>query len=975
MGKRSKLHQEKLLRQRPNTFNSLSRTCSKTSQLTTIITKKNSSTSNRYYYSEGEVHVDLYPSFKKENRIAEDIVYSNNGQTYFLNNCDNMATSPKESVNPKRNESNSTPEITSLFHTIASHSKYTLKSDLDLKKSQQVNNTFENTEKSAIITTLEINKDLHEINSAIVDLSVLAGKALTKHLKNVVQQMATLIKPIEDIRNSNTFKPSILCDAQKLEGTQISYTSDKDKPFSGIKIAKSGKKRYEFTSNMKRKSSSYTIIKSESIINVTDMTKPAMSDAITPKIYMSLSKDSNTLHNQNVITYICDECQSTKTKHSIYNDEETPKNDESKNYNKRIMDTTEYNHKKQETTPDDKIICHKQNFQQSNSSLFKTNLNENKLYEYYSSSTLTDKNICNSILDMNAINKDQCRINNKKEDLTVANNKNNVSSFVGLPKNEHIKHYPRVKHLRKRRIKTEQIGFKSVLIASKRKPKGQIFTSKTKEQPQLKKNKIGHTTLNSTVLPLCYANHNSNIFQDDNQTNSPILANNDKVVDPVKSSINVPIQNTSSFRSNFVNISIAMSHKSHTTMSDNNLRNRYVESCILTSNEILSKETFALTSELLSSPPTPSGHLSHVTFTELTKQAGLNNSRYESQTATSANADSCFESVTTLKPKCKTFFYSENLRSATRDFAKHQNTDDTYNRSAFPDTVLSLEPLLKTHAHTGCNTYLDSNLNKVFVTHNSLSPIINENITANNYNSKSVLQKPIGEDCGLKYYKTVNIEYDNEIKLNETGNNIYSFGEIGSNPINMHELLDRLAAVVEKSMERLEDSITNRIIIELNNRFSILERKMENIHDGTPVAIDIERNPNNDASLVDKLKFMSETDKSLQCNLVGNEINDSLMLTFSAENAKTSINEISSIISKNINHNILENHSNVIELPSNSMFTSERKVDAVISKTKSILSGPITFIRENILIITSIPAFFVVLLCFYGLLSLIIKPF
>ncbi|KAL4707515.1 hypothetical protein ACJJTC_000267 [Scirpophaga incertulas] len=357
MGKRSKLHQEKLLRQRPNTFNSLSRTCSKTSQLTTIITKKNSSTSNRYYYSEGEylnkiksksnikleVHVDLYPSFKKENRIAEDIVYSNNGQTYFLNNCDNMATSPKESVNPKRNESNSTPEITSLFHTIASHSKNTLKSDLDLKKSQQVNNTFENTDKSAIITTLEINKDLHEINSAIMDLSVLAGKALTKHLKNVVQQMATLIKPIEDIRNSNTVKPSILCDAQKLEGTQISYTSDKDKPFSGIKIAKSGKKRYEFTSNMKRKSSSYTIIKSESIINVTDMTKPAMSDAITPKIYMSLSKDSNTLHNQNVITYICDECQSTKTKHSIYNDEETPKNDESKviqNYNKSISNDT-----------------------------------------------------------------------------------------------------------------------------------------------------------------------------------------------------------------------------------------------------------------------------------------------------------------------------------------------------------------------------------------------------------------------------------------------------------------------------------------------------------------------------------------------------------------------------------------------------------------------------------------------------------
>jgi hypothetical protein len=134
---------------------------------------------------------------------------------------------------------------------------------------------------------------------------------------------------------------------------------------------------------------------------------------------------------------------------------------------------------------------------------------------------------------------------------------------------------------------------------------------------------------------------------------------------------------------------------------------------------------------------------------------------------------------------------------------------------------------------------------------------------------------------------------------------------------------------------------------------------------------------------------LNQANEGLQCDLVGNEVIDNLMLKLSVEQPKMRILDCSTkSVVKIRKPKMLDDYIDILKTKDDSPIVADvDKGDTItvssdvsdvtlgpIGRVKSLFVGPFTFLRENMLVITSVPAFFVALLCLYGLIVLVIKP-
>lgn len=218
-----------------------------------------------------DIHVNIFPS--QENK---------------KDNCNHLEESQTTTLNPDRNQkltfettANNNENlygkqnIISLLDSTVSQAKYIIRKETSTDTSETNNKV--NSEKSLHdVKHTKISQEINEIKVIIKSLATATEKIANDHLKRkqsvIKDTVNVLAEPAKKTSNenlSNTVKTS--------KYTQFSSISPRSELISGIKIKKEPKSKSvkNYNPRLLKKSTSYRIIDSESILKVTDMTSAA----------------------------------------------------------------------------------------------------------------------------------------------------------------------------------------------------------------------------------------------------------------------------------------------------------------------------------------------------------------------------------------------------------------------------------------------------------------------------------------------------------------------------------------------------------------------------------------------------------------------------------------------------------------------------------------------------------------------------
>ncbi|XP_059045878.1 uncharacterized protein LOC131841575 [Achroia grisella] len=236
----------------------------------------------------------------------------------------------------------------------------------------------------------------------------------------------------------------------------------------------------------------------------------------------------------------------------------------------------------------------------------------------------------------------------------------------------------------------------------------------------------------------------------------------------------------------------------------------------------------------------------------------------------------------------------------------------------------------------------------------------------------------------------------NEIKPDhQIQNNIYCDELILNYPTNIHELWDRLVIILDLTVKRLENTLAEKTIKELIRKMPWIEnlsRPIPNVNTETDkMRVEIEKSET--AKEFTNKNNIITIDDSLQCDLVNNRVIDNIMLKLSTESKKST--HLIEITSKTINKirkpellkdfievfKPLIKESPAVDSSKDETITMSTEVARVESSrisrfqpVKIMFAGPVNFVRENWLVISSVPTFFVLMLCIYGVIVFLVKP-
>ncbi|CAG9789975.1 unnamed protein product [Diatraea saccharalis] len=345
------------------------------------------------------------------------------------------------------------------------------------------------------------------------------------------------------------------------------------------------------------------------------------------------------------------------------------------------------------------------------------------------------------------------------------------------------------------------------------------------------------------------------------------------------------------------------------------------------------------------------------------------------------------DSDDTLTPNSEKFMYSENLHPKTSAF---NNSDKNYGRKALLNTVMGLFPDINASTSSAIN--FSDNCTNVYVTGDSNNFLRitkhDTKIDDKQNNNKTALKKTFENNNEYKKLKDITLPNESAIQTMFNDTDKYCSGEVENYPKNINELWDRLVYVVDKAVKRLENSLTEKLITEMRNSFTIIESNINNFAQGNNLG---SRNYNkffSNKEVVVERENISRS-QNLQCTLIGNQIIDNIMLKLSLDKQNIEFPKISRKSMQKLKEpNILEDYFEVLKPPLHEAIVIETKKDDTVTlspgpseleasrsfrRAKSFFVVPMKFIRENIVVIASVPAFFLGLLCLYGIIILIMK--
>lgn len=261
-----------------------------------------------------------------------------------------------------------------------------------------------------------------------------------------------------------------------------------------------------------------------------------------------------------------------------------------------------------------------------------------------------------------------------------------------------------------------------------------------------------------------------------------------------------------------------------------------------------------------------------------------------------------------------------------------------------------------------------------------------ESLTIHNQLSKNVLKKSF--EIEIKDLHN-NISLPNEAAIkailkNDEKSQKKTHEELNDHnlPLDMIEIWNRLSLVLDLAIKRLEETITENIIREIKKSLSSIVIKNT---DETEASF-FKSKGIKTCDVIMSSKGIFATEETLghenhqghQCDLVQNQVIDPRTLNSS---------RISLMSLKK--PQVVRDYFDIIKQPTDECDIEVGKGDTVTVSTatvqdppnkyagregfSSLIAPPFYFLKENLLVITSVPTFFLILFCLYGIITLV-KP-
>lgn len=331
-------------------------------------------------------------------------------------------------------------------------------------------------------------------------------------------------------------------------------------------------------------------------------------------------------------------------------------------------------------------------------------------------------------------------------------------------------------------------------------------------------------------------------------------------------------------------------------------------------------------------------------------------------------------------------------------------------RTTLSDTVRTLGFYPEMAPSTSYDLNFKPDPNGVIVTENlmtnfSINPKNKGDLPTDEMNnlSKNVLRKNIDVEKLACLQKNIELPNEVTIKSNLKETNVghqrkQCFEEIKTNkPSDLSEMWERLTLILDLAVTRLEETLADKILKELKKSLEVFKQPENKpnlelqVTELQPIKYKEEvKVSHKEVSVLEIKKANFEVDESLQCDLVQNQVIDQLMLKLSVEAPKP-IPTSTVSLKKLKKAQIVKDYVEVLKPPAAdsalveigkgdqvtvSTATAELRTEEAsgLHRMKVLFSGPMSFIKENVFVITSVPTFFIVLLCLYGIIVIIMKP-
>ncbi|KAM3968945.1 uncharacterized protein ACR2FA_002417 [Aphomia sociella] len=493
-------------------------------------------------------------------------------------------------------------------------------------------------------------------------------------------------------------------------------------------------------------------------------------------------------------------------------------------------------------------------------------------------------------------------------------------------------------------------------------------------------------------------------------------------VDPVNSVIQVSSDNRIPYKTDVLNVAIAVTYNQPKINNKEEQNTKEHEK-----EKLLFEESLTCTSDATVDPSTPLTSQSYMSSQDFEESyfttSNLNTSKMSDRTLigpqnpsnvdlsedntyvvakTSSDFKSDLCSDFTLISNSENIVQIENLRIL---HAINISEKDLNNRKTLLDTVINMGIFPDINPSTSSDTNYNKNINDVIITglhQNNLSlpnnsknkgdqSIIGKDI------SKNVLKKSYDIEKDVVIQKNINLPNEATIKniLRENDNmqqNSYCDESRLNYPNSIHELWDRLITVLDTAVKRLEDTLADKIVQELTRSMPLFEKVSR------PIPPTVNKSNVSSSEKEDKFKDIIDKNKivtineSLQCDLVENRVIDNIMLKLSIESPNSAFPQSFSKSIKNLNQpQLVKDFLEVLKPPIIEGPIVETSKDEIVTVStaapdvesiksfkfqhlKLKFAAPVRFIRENWLVISSVPTFFVLMLCIYGVIVFLVKP-
>lgn len=315
------------------------------------------------------------------------------------------------------------------------------------------------------------------------------------------------------------------------------------------------------------------------------------------------------------------------------------------------------------------------------------------------------------------------------------------------------------------------------------------------------------------------------------------------------------------------------------------------------------------------------------------------------------------------------------------------------NRNLICNTVINIDVLADTTPSTSSAVKHGSDLNDVIIKQPLKTYFSDKNKGDNEHTnnlkdlSTNILIKPIDVEKNTNHHKTLNLPNETTLKwqIENQGDplNFYSEEFKNNYPINFSDMWDKFILVLDKSIKKIEETLAEKVTNELKKLIDILNHyKHGNI--SVPMKIEEEslhtkENRTTSDKEVSANRLTFEINEEIQCDLLKKTIIDELMINIETPKSekpvyKKSREWLKEKIFKDyldiLTTPIADSQEDSIPVPAASF---ELNVDGQrFYGLKNAFRIPVQFFKENAFVITSVPIFFAILLCIYGLILLVI---